>query len=58
MLVPCFVEYMLGLVLLAERMLDPGAYTSTHAPKLLNDDLTSRRVVDPTDNDNDADAGE
>lgn len=58
MLVPCFVEYMLGLVLLADRMLDPGAYTSTHAPKLLNDDLTSSRVVEPTVNADDSDAGE
>ncbi len=58
MLVPCFVEYTWGALLLAERMLDPGAYTSTHVPKLLNDDLASSSVVEPTETAPADDAGE
>ncbi len=49
---------MWALELLAERMLEPGAYTSTQGPKLLNDDFSSTRVVEPTDTTDDADAGE
>ena len=37
---------------------DPGAWMSTHAPWLENDDLASVRVVEPTVIASGADAGE
>lgn len=58
MLVPLMVLSAVVLVLQLDVILDPGAYTSTQVPKLLNEDCKSAMVVDPTVMANGSEAGE
>ena len=58
MLVPLIVMISVEDVLQDDVMPDPGAYTSTHEPKLLKDDCASVYVVEPTVMANGSEAGE
>ena len=48
MLVPLKILVSVGDVLQDDLINDPGAYISTHEPKLLNSDWASVLVVEPT----------
>ena len=47
MLVPLRVALAVGESVPADVMCDPGPYTSTHSPKLLNHEYRSRSVAEP-----------
>lgn len=49
MLVPCIVFLDVLVSFHADSMSSPGAYTSTHFPKLLNLDLMSVFPMEPTE---------
>ena len=58
MLVPDHIAVLESVPLIADVISEPGAQTSTHEPKLLNPDLASEDVVEPTVIANGSEAGD